>query len=151
MDGTLIMSKQRSTHLQAYDYRLVFDNIWPSYNQHTNHSGIYYTHGLHIQYAWTCSLKKKKNMRYYCKQSLIFELIFECLQICWIFNHHIHISKCFIYGRYCSFTIENTSICFAITLYINCGQRTPFIYVMILTCFHITSYCSNYSNLIMSL
>lgn len=96
-------------------------------------------------------LKKKKNMRYYCKQSLIFELIFECLQICWIFNHHIHISKCFIYGRYCSFTIENTSICFAITLYINCGQRTPFIYVMILTCFHITSYCSNYSNLIMSL
>lgn len=151
VDGTLIMSKQRSTHLQAYDYHLSLITY------DLDIINIQITQGYIAHMACIYSMPEHavmlKSMRYYCKHSLIFELMFSDLLD--INLHRVHILKASFMGDTLphlllntnrSFATENTSICFAITLYLKCVKWTICIFVMMLICF--LRYCSNESNLI---
>lgn len=94
-DGTLITSKQRSTHLQAYDDHLPLI----TYDLDIINMQIILAYILHTWHAYTvCRLFKI--WANYQKQSLIIELMF--LALLDIDLHYNLISKGFIYGGYSS-------------------------------------------------
>lgn len=125
-DETLITSKQRSTHLQAYDDHLPLI----TYDLDIINMQIILPYILHAWPAYTvCRLDKI--CANYQRQPLIIELMF--LALLDIDLHHNLISKGLIYGGYSSMSAIkhqlfihdlNTSSCFAITLYLNCAKWT---------------------------
>lgn len=137
-DGTLITSKQRSTHLQAYDEHLPLI----IYDLDIINIQIILTYVTHMACIYSISehalLKIRAN---YQKQSSIIKLMFLAFPD--IDLHHIYISKGFIYrGYFLMSAIKhqlfphnlNTPSCFAITLNLKCAKWTICVHVMTLTC-----------------